>query len=42
MKNSKSPGSDGLSTEFFKFFWKDKDIFILNSTNYTYKIPASL
>ena len=23
MKNNKSPGSDGLTTEFFKFFWGD-------------------
>ena len=23
MKKSKSPGSDGFTAEFFKFFWKD-------------------
>ena len=37
MKNSKSPGSDGFTAEFFKFFWKDLGIFILNSINYAYK-----
>ena len=36
MKNSKSPGSDGFTAEFFKFFWKDLGIFILNSRNYAY------
>ena len=37
MKNSKSPGSDGFTAEFFKFFWKDLGLFILNSINYAYK-----
>ena len=37
MKNSKSPGSDGFTAEFFKFFWKDLGIFTLNSINYAYK-----
>ena len=37
MKNSKSPGSDGFTAEFSKFFWKDLGIFILNSINYAYK-----
>jgi len=23
MKNNKSPGSDGISVEFYKLFWKD-------------------
>ena len=23
MNNSKSPGSDGITTEFYKLFWKD-------------------
>lgn len=23
MKNQKSPGSDGLTTEFYKIFWED-------------------
>ena len=29
-------------TEFFKFFWKDLCIFILNSINYAYKMTFSL
>ena len=37
MKNSKRLGSDGFTAEFFKFFWKDLGIFILNSINYAYK-----
>lgn len=32
MKNNKSPGSDGFTTEFFKFFWKDLG-FLLRSVN---------
>lgn len=31
MKNNKSPGSDGFSVEFFKFFWKDLKHFIHES-----------
>ena len=38
MKNNKTPGSDGFSTEFFKFFWKDLKIFIVNSLNYSTEI----
>ena len=34
MKNNKSPGLDGLTVEFFKFFWTDIGIFILRSLNY--------
>ena len=37
MKNSKTPGNDGFTAEFFKFFWIDLKIFILNSLNYGYK-----
>ena len=38
MKNGKSPGSDGFSTEFFKFFWIDLGYFIVRSINYSYSI----
>ena len=37
MKNSKSPGMDGFTAEFFKFFWIDLGKFILRSVNYAYK-----
>ena len=31
MKNDKSPGSDGYTVEFFKFFFKDLGIYVLKS-----------
>lgn len=33
MKNNKSPGSDGYTVEFFKFFWVDLKEFIRKSIN---------
>lgn len=33
-KNNKSPGSDGFTVEFFKFFWIDIGFFLLRSLNY--------
>ncbi|WP_419629518.1 hypothetical protein, partial [Thiolapillus sp.] len=33
MKNNKSPGSDGFTVEFFKFFWLQLGAFIVNSLN---------
>lgn len=33
MKNGKSPGSDGFTVEFFKFFWKKIGYFIVRSLN---------
>jgi hypothetical protein len=36
LKNNKSPGTDGLTTEFFKFFWSDIKELLLNS--YTYSL----
>ena len=33
MKNDKSPGSDGFTVNFFKFFWKDIGPFIIRSLN---------
>lgn len=38
MKNNKSPGSDGFSAEFFKFFFKDLKIFIKNAINEGYDL----
>ena len=37
MKNNKSPGLDGFTVEFFKFFWTDIGHFILQSLNYGYR-----
>ena len=37
MKNSKSPGNDGFTAEFFKFFWVDLGEYILKSVNYAYR-----
>ena len=37
MKNSKTPGNDGFTAEFFKFVWIDLKNFILNSLNYGYE-----
>ena len=33
MKNSKTPGNDGFTAEFFKSFWIDLKMFVLNSLN---------
>lgn len=38
MKNNKSPGSDGFSVEFFKFFHKDIIEFIKRAINEGYRI----
>ena len=38
MKNNKSPGSDGLSVEFYKTFWRDISQFLLNSLNHSFEI----
>ena len=37
MKNNKSPGLDGFTVEFFKFFWIDIGYYILKSLNYGYR-----
>ena len=34
MNNNKSPGSDGFTTEFYKFFWIDVGHFLVRSVNY--------
>lgn len=33
MKNNKSPGSDGFTVEFFKFFWIDLKFYIVSAVN---------
>ena len=33
MKNNKSPGSDGFTAEFFKFFWLQLGAFVVKSLN---------
>ena len=38
MKNGKSPGLDGFTTEFFKFFWKDLGAFLVRSINHGFCI----
>ena len=37
MKSEKSPGLDGYTAEFYKFFWIDLGIFVLRSINYGYE-----
>ena len=36
MKNNKSPGSDGLSVEFYKCFWNEIKYLVMDSLNYGY------
>ena len=35
--NNKSPGSDGLSVEFYKVFWHKIKTYLLNSYNYSFQ-----
>ena len=37
MNNNKSPGSDGLTTEFFKIFWNTIKTFYLDSINLSFE-----
>ncbi|GFO33598.1 Pol-like protein [Plakobranchus ocellatus] len=36
MKNNKSPGSDGFTIEFFKFFWRDIGYFLIKSISHSF------
>ena len=38
MKNGKSPGSDGFTVDFYKFFWKDIGAFVFRSLSYGYEL----
>jgi hypothetical protein len=38
MKNGKSPGMDGFTTEFYKFFWKDINPFLIRSSTFNKEI----
>ena len=37
MENNKSPGSDGLPAEFYKLFWQDVNIYLVNALNSAYR-----
>ena len=37
LKNDKSPGSDGLTTNFYKFFWTDISLFLFDNFKYSFK-----
>ena len=38
MKNQKSPGSDGLTTEFYKIFWLDIKTYFVNAIYYSNQV----
>ena len=35
-ENNKSPGNDGLSIAFYKFFWPEIGTLLVDSLNYSY------
>ena len=37
MKNQKSPGSDGITAEFYKIFWHDIRDYYLKSINFSFQ-----
>ena len=37
MENDKSPGSDGLSSEFYQVFWDDINLDVVASINYSFE-----
>ena len=36
MGDGKSPGMDGFTVEFYKFFWKELDHYLVRSINFAY------
>ena len=38
MQNNKSPGSDGISVEFYKMFWNDIKTYFIKSMNHSFEI----
>ena len=40
MKNGKSPGSDGYTVDFYKFFWKNIGAFVFRSLYFGYEIGS--
>ena len=36
MQNNKSPGSDGITIEFYKIFWNEIKSYLINSLNYSF------
>ena len=41
MQNNKSPGSDGLTTEFYRAFWDIISTYVVNSFNYAFNTGIS-
>ena len=37
LKNDKSPGNDGFTTNFYKFFWPDIKLFLYDSFRYSFE-----
>ena len=37
IKNQKNPGSDGITTEFYKLFWKEMKEYYLKSINFPFQ-----
>ena len=36
-KNNVSPGSSGFTNEFYKFFWRDLKVFVINATDFAFE-----
>ena len=41
MKNNNSPGSDGFTAEYYKFFWKDLRTYISKAINQIFTYTAT-